>query len=528
MMSIKQPLDAVKTSSFVRHFYIVASWTGLSRVSGVIREMLLANIFGVGAFSDIYAFAIKLPSFFRKFFAEGALNVVLVPRLSCLAALNKKEQAIALAQQVLSILMLSVVIFSVLMECIMPGVVAVIAPGFKGKLYLSEDIIYFSRLIFPYIVLISITAMLSSLLNSFNHFAWPAAASFILNIVMILSLVVCKLLGPQISSRTIMHVVCLSTLGGGVLQCVSLWDNGRRNGLTLKLTRPRFDPEIKKIIKATIPGMLGASFTQINIFVDLAFASLLAVGSVSYLNFADRLNQLPLALFGASLGVALLPTLAKSWEAKDKLKAYETQNHAIVFSMALVIPATVGLFVLAEPIVSILYEHGKFSHFDVLQTMAALKAFVIGLPAYVLSKIFLTIFFANKNTKTPVYVAGGCVFLNGILSFILKGPLAHVGIALATAISSIINMILCAIILGRKELFKFPWSDAKQVVKIIVTSMVMGVVIWYAANVLFPIEYEDPPSAHKIPWLFGIVLVGIAVYSIQLYLLKIRSLFKNK
>jgi putative peptidoglycan lipid II flippase len=487
--------------------------------------MLLAHLFGISSFSDVYVFATKLPNFFRKFFAEGALNAVLIPRLSGLVILNKKDQVLSLAQQVLSILILSVLLFTLVMEYFMPDVINIIASGFKNKPLIRDDIIYFSRIIFPYIVCISTAAFFGGVLNSFNYFAWSAANSVVLNVTMILALLVCKLFESHFSARTIMHVVCLSCLGGGVLQCLTLWINSKKHGIAVGFTRPRLNPEVKNIIKATLPGMLGASVTQINIFVDLAFASLLPVGSVSYLSFADRLNQLPLSLFGAALGVALLPTLSKCWEAGDKLQAHKIQNYAIIFSMTFVLPATIGLFILAKPIVSVLYGHGRFGDFDVMQTMMALRAFVAGLPAYVLSKVLVTIFFANKNTKTPVFVAAVCVLLNWGLNRVLYVPLAHVGIAMATAISSIINVILCVVILKRKNLFNFSFHEAKQVAKIVVASAAMGGVIFLGDRLCFT---EEHARYLKIVFLFCTIGAGAIVYFGMLYALKLFSFIKDR
>ncbi|MDR3285102.1 MAG: murein biosynthesis integral membrane protein MurJ [Holosporales bacterium] len=513
MKNFKKSLIFEKNHPFIRAFFVFSSWTSISRIFGVIREILLANIFGASAFSDIYAFATKLPNFFRKFFAEGALNAVIVPKISGLIAQNDEENAFKLAQKMFSVLAIFLLIFVVIFEIGMPIVVNIVALGFKKNNELYNNVIYFSRLTFPYIWLISITALMSSIMNSFNHFSWSAANPIILNIAITIALVIGKVFEGKISLNTVMHYICFSFLFGGILQCLALWFNCKKNGIKLAFTKPQLTQEIKDIFKATIPGIIGAGVMQINIFIDLAFASLLPEGSVSYLNYADRINQLPLSLFGASLGISLLPSLSK-YIGHNQQKALEIQNNAIVFGMLFVMPATVGIFVLAKPIISLLYGHGRFDNYAILQTMLALKAFACGLPAYVLVKIFSAIFFANKDTKTPVKFAAICVLLNAVLNYIFRKYYAHVGIAAATAISSTINAILCIVFLFKKRKFCFTKKHIYKIFKITISSILMGVIL----NFILLNFSNASGTILQLLYMFMYVIIGFIIYLILIFL----------
>jgi putative peptidoglycan lipid II flippase len=263
--------------------------------------------------------------------------------------------------------------------------------------------------------------------------------------------------------------------------------------------------------------MIGASVMQINIFIDMAFASALPIGSISYLNCADRINQLPLSLLGAALGTTLLPSLAKFWSNNDYVQAHKTQSKAFIFSLFLVIPAAVGIFTLAERIVSFLYEHGKFDHSAVIQTMSALKAFVIGLPAYVISKVFLAIFFANKDTKTPVVVASICVLVNVVLNYVLRIHFAHVGIAIATATSSWVNIIIGFFVLSHRKLLKIGKTEIKSAVGIIAASVLMGLFVYFLSFFLL-----EKFQLRNFVNLIVSILAGITLYFSLTYPLKVK------
>lgn len=469
---------AVRPTSLFRSFFVVSGWTAVSRLSGLIREILMANLLGAGIFTDIYAFALKLPSFFRRFFAEGAFSAVLIPHFSHIISTESPERVRNFAREMLSVLAVGLFVFVLLFEWGMPLVVRVIAPGFVAKSGVFQQVIHFARIMFPYIWLISMVAYMSGILNALHRFAWAAAISVVVNLCMITSLLVSYGLGDRISNDGILHSVMICSLFGGGLQCVFLWQKCREQGFTLAFQRPRLTPEIRKILTATLPGIIGASVTQINIFVDMAFASGLPSGSVSYLNYADRLNQFPISLLGAALGTALLPTLSRLWKHQRSQEALHTQNRAMMMGMLLALPAALGLFLLAVPLVSLIYERGRFDTTAVLQTAAALKAFVCGLPFYILVKVFSAAFFAHKDTTTPLYIALVAVGTNASLNYVLSGPYAHVGIAMATAISAVVNASVALGILLKRHWFVITLSQLAGICKILIACTLMGGVVF--------------------------------------------------
>ncbi|MDR0631260.1 MAG: murein biosynthesis integral membrane protein MurJ [Holosporales bacterium] len=467
--------DILMNYNFIKSFLTVSSWTFISRISGVVREMVLASVLGAGVFTDIYLFAIKIPNFFRRFFAEGALNAVLVPKFSSMIEHDTPDNVQKFANQLFSILAVWLLVFVAIFEVGMPTVISVIAPGFKTRPFITSNIVYYARLVFPYIWMISMVAFISGILNSLHRFACASGISVILNIS-IVSALVCGQIG-KFSQVAIMHMLCLGIIIGGLLQFIIVLQNCKKHGMTFRLSMPRLTPDVKKILAATAPGMAGAGVVQINVFVDMAFASILPTGAVSYLGYADRLNQLPLSLIGAAIGTTLLPPLSRLWDSHKHDEARAAQNKALVIALMFAIPAAAGLFVTAEPIVHMLYGRGAFDLIAEHNTTAALKAFVCGLPGYVAVKIFSTIFFSNKDTRTPVIIAGISVLLNVVLNAVLIKPFGHVGIAIATAVSASINALLSGLVLSSRKLLSVQKTQWLQILGIILASVFMYVVV---------------------------------------------------
>jgi putative peptidoglycan lipid II flippase len=498
------------SNKFVRTFLIVSGLTGFSRISGVVREIILANIFGASAFTDIYAFATKLPNFFRRFFAEGALNAVLVPKFSNLIEHDTKKNIQKFANEIFSVFIIGLLLFVIIVEICMPYVVNVMAPGFRNNATMYSNIVYYTRLLFPYILMLSSIAFISGILNAMHCFAWSAAISSIVNISAIFGFFYCKIF--KLNSVMVMHVLCFSIIIGGFIQCLILWINCNHNGIRISFVSPVLTPEIKQIFKASIPGMIGAGVVQINILIDMAFATTLPIGSVSYLSYADRLNQLPLSLLGVALSTTIFPTLSRCYGNKNYSEAHSIQLKALLFALMFAIPSAIGLFILAEPIIQMLYGHGKFDQVAVIKTTLALRAFVCGLPCYVVTKIFSTVFFANKDTKTPVITSGICVFVNVTLNILLIARYGHVGIAMVTTISACINTILSGIILQRRKMFIFTKECFYKIFCIVCASIVMGYALLVCDKFI---------CLHKLIKIPILVLIGICCYTFQIYILKI-------
>lgn len=503
--------------SILRAFSVVSGWTFASRLSGLIREILMAKLLGAGVYSDIYAYALKLPSFFRRFFAEGALSAVLIPHFTHIMASDPPERVRQFAHNMISVLASGLLVFVLIFELAMPLVDRCIAPGFVKNPEVFAMVVHYTRLLFPYIWLISMVAFMGGILNAMHRFAWSAAISIVVNLCMVASLVVSVLLGERIQPGGILHSLIVCSLLGGVLQCWILKRHCARHGMPLRLTRPRLTPEVKGILKAALPGFLGAGVTQINIFIDMAFASLLPFGSASYLNYADRLNQFPISLIGAALGTSLLPTLSHLWGTQQHSQALQTQSKALTFSFALTAPACVGLFLLAEPIISLIYGRDKFDAYAVLQTSLALQAFGVGIPFYVATKVFSAVFFSHKDTKTPMWITLAVVALNSTLNSLLIGPLAHRGIAFATSFSALANTVLSFSILKHRGWVDLPVRALKGMAKILMATLVMG------GGLLWVLKATSLP--HPTPFsTLGFVMLGVALYLVSIVLLRAHKM----
>ena len=411
------------------------SFTLLSRITGFFRDMVLANFLGAGLISDAFFVAFKLPNLFRSLFAEGAFTSAFVPMLSQKLVTDSKQDALDFAAKAISVLAFFLALFVLIMEIFMPLVVRILAPGFiadSGKIELAVQL---SRITFPFLLFISIVSFQSGILNSLGKFAAPAAAPVILNLMMIASVFIFVPFGA-----TPAHGIAVGVTFAGFVEILWLMFFLHRQQAYLK---PDYhiwpllqDNSIRTLFKRIAPGVLGAGVYQINMVVDTILVSLVGTGAISWLYYANRLQQLPLGVVGAAIGVAVLPILSHHLKCGDNAEACKVQTKAIEYGALLSIPAAVALIVLAEPIINILFQHGKFGTLQTTMTARAVIAYAIGLPAYVLVKALAPNFFARGDTKTPVKYSIIVLLTNLSFSIILMKPFGHVGIASATTIRS--------------------------------------------------------------------------------------------
>jgi putative peptidoglycan lipid II flippase len=434
----------VETMRLIRSIVTVGVYTIGSRVVGFLRTTLQASLLGAGPMADALVIAIKIPNVLRRMFAEGAFNASFVPIFAGLLAREGPEKARSYAENIFSILLIALVILTLVAEFLMPHLITVVVSGFSRTPERLMYTIEYTRITFPFILFISICALFSGILNSLEKFAAAAASPMFGNIGI---LVTVYALVPFVNNvgRAFSFGICVC----GIIQAFwVLWPAWRR-GMGLRLCLPHFGPDIKKFFKLLGPAALGSGVVQVNIFLDMLIASYLPTGSVSYLEYADRLNQLPLSVIGIAIGTALLPLLSKQIRTQEMTAAHTTQNLALEYAMVLAIPATIGLFVLAYPSSQTVFQHGRLGPTDTLEVSYTLMAFALGLPAYILIKIFSTIFFARENTVTPVVVACIAVVLNLALNLLLYRSFAHVGLAFSTATSAWFNAFLLAYLLHR-------------------------------------------------------------------------------
>lgn len=432
----------------IRSIATVGFYTLGSRIFGFIRTTLMATFLGTGSIADAAALAIKIPSLLRRIFAEGAMNAAFVPTFSKYLMADGPESARSYAEEILSLLVFILALLVILVELFMPRLVSLFLPGFAKDSLRLTYVIEFTRITFPFILLISLTALYSGILNSLERFAAVAMSPMMGNIAIIL--VAFSLL--EVTS-TPGHAFSYGILACGVVQWVWVMIPAQREGMALRLRLPTFSPRVRHFFILMGPAAAGSGVVQINIFLDMLIASYLPTGGISFLNYAERLNQLPLSMLGTAVGTALLPLLSKQLKKGDHHEAMESQNLALEYSILFTIPALLGLMLIGESIVKVLYEHGKFSPQDTVETAKTLMALASGLPAYIMIKIFSTSFFAQEDTKTPVLVAVGAVVINVLLNLLLIKPLAHVGLGLATSLAAWVNAFVLGIILQKRGLF---------------------------------------------------------------------------
>lgn len=489
-----------------RSIATVGGWTMGSRVLGFVRDILIAGLLGAGQVTDAFFVALQLPNIFRRLFAEGAFNAAFVPLFAGELTQSGRAAARAFAERVFGVMAAVLIAFSVLVEIFMPEVMGVIAGGFRDdpeKFQLAVD---FARLTFPYLMFVSLAAMLSGILNTLERFVAAAAAPILLNIILIGALLGVNfsfLPDPGLALSWGVLIAGIGQLAWLALAC-------GRAGLLPYVPRLVMGPKVRRLFVLMGPGIIGAGVYQINVLIGVRLASELPEGSVSFLYFADRVNQLPLGVVGAAVGVTLLPLLSRQLNAGDDAGARESQNRAIEFAMLLTIPATAALLVLPGPIITVLFQRGQFGAHDALATALALMAFASGLPAYVLIKALAPGFFAREDTATPVKIAVGALILNVAVALSLMPFLAHVGIALAAAISAWANAGALAFFLYRRGLLAPDDRLRSRLVRVILSSIVMAAILWAAVRGLTP--WLVAGSLQGIAALVAVVIVGMVVY----------------
>jgi putative peptidoglycan lipid II flippase len=435
-------------AGLVRKVASVGGFTLLSRALGFVRDALTAQYLGAGPVADAFFVAFRLPNHFRALFAEGAFNAAFVPMFSGVLVQDGRAAARHFAEQALAFLLAAQLVLLVVFLVIMPWFMYVFAPGFADEPAKFALAVAFTRITFPYLLFITLVALMGAVLNSLDRFTAAAAAPILLNICLIGALLALTPILP-----TAGHALAWGTFLAGIAQFLYLVWNCRRAGMSLRLLVPRLTPEIRRFLRVLGPAALGAGIVQISLFADTLIASFLPTGSVSYLYYADRLNQLPLGVIGIAIGTVLLPELSRHLKRGDGAAAAISQNRAIELSLLLTLPAAAAFMVIAEPLLLTLFKRGAFDVADARASAQALVAYGFGLPAFVLIRSLVPGFYARGDTATPVRVAAAAVAANVALKLALIGPFAHVGVALGTSISSWLNALLLAWLLRRRGLF---------------------------------------------------------------------------
>lgn len=471
--------------SLIRNVGTIGGLTAISRVFGFARDILLARALGAGLAADAFQLAFTLPNTFRRLFAEGAFSVAFVPLYS--RALHgrdgepgSEEAATAFANDVLGVFVWVLFAFSAVCMVFMPGIVWLLAREYMsvpGKFELS---VFLARVTFPYLGLISLVAMLSGLLNARSRFGPGAAAPVLLNICLITAIILGDhWRGTSGDDVIVVEVLAAAVSISGLAQLAYLAWATKRAGVRLKVSWPRFTPEVKRLGMLILPATFGAGIYQISQLVDTFFATSLPQGSLTLLKLADRLNQMPLGIVGIALGTAILPMLSRHIHTGDAAEAQRLQGNAFEIATLLTLPAAAALAVCAPAFCTAFFVGGKFTPADGALMANIVVALVAGLPAYVIVKVLNPGFFAREDTRTPVWTALASLIFNIVVNIYVVGKYGIVGLAGATAASASLNCLLLYIILHRRGWFHFTPKLMSRLARQALATGAMAGVLWY-------------------------------------------------
>ncbi len=495
--------------SLLKNFATVGGATASSRLLGFIRDIFIAAALGAGPVADAFFVAFRFPNLFRRLFAEGAFNSAFIPLFTKALEGEGEAEARRFGEEALSTLLTALLVVTAIAEIAMPLLMLVMAPGFFSDPEKFDLTVFLTRIAFPYLALVSIVALYSGVLNARGRFAAAAFAPALLNVVLIAALVIIFRLDYE-NHPAAGVVLAWATLIGGALQLAVVMIAAGRDGMLLGFRRPRLTPGVRRLLKLGVPGILAGGITQINIVIGTIIASL-APSAVSYLYYADRVYQLPLGIVGVAIGVVLLPDLSRQLRSGRIDVADHTQNRSLEFAMALTLPAAIALFIMATPVIAVLFQRGSFDAADTIATADALAAFAAGLPAFVLIKVFSPGFFAREDTRTPMWFAGISVIVNVGLSLALFPFLAHIGIAIATSVAGWVNTVLLAVALHRRGQFKADAALRKRLPLLLLASVLMGVCLYLALWMVAPV-LANPGSLAGIVAVGGLVIGGVIAF----------------
>ena len=491
----------------------VGSWTMVSRLFGFVRDILTAAILGAGPVADAFFVAQRLPNLFRSLFAEGAFSAAFVPLANRALVEGGRPALKEFAEEAFSVLFAALLIFVALGEIFMPWVMRVIAPGFEKDPAKFQLVVNLTRITFPYLLFISLTALQGGLLNTVDRFAAAAATPVLLNLFLIAGLLLMTALHWPDGS-----VLAWALTLSGIAQFCWLMLSCRRADVGLRLRMPHLTEGVRQTLKIMGPGVLGAGVTQLNLLISTALASLLPSGSVSYLYYADRLNQLPLGVVGIAVATAILPPLSRAVRGGDTAAAMATQNRGLELALLLTLPAATALAILALPILAVLFERGAFGPAEASATASALIAYAVGLPAFVLVKVLAPAFFARHDTKTPVKVAMVTLATNLLLTVVLMQFFAHVGVAAALSVAGWLQAALLMTLLARREHFQLDARARANLPRIALATVGMGAVLAGLRVALDP-ALVGGAMTMRLAALAGLVVAGLIAFLALILLL---------
>ncbi len=458
----------------IKRILTVGGFTLLSRATGFVRDIILAAVLGAGPVADAFFVAFRLPNHFRAIFAEGAFNAAFVPAYARIRTQGGAERAGLFADHIFTVLLASQVILLALALVFTPAAIDLLAPGFVNdpeRYALAVDL---TRITFPYLLLITLVTLYGGILNALHRFAAAAAAPILLNV----SLIAAMLTAAYFPTPG--HAAAWGVLVSGFLQAFLVGGAAFRADVLARLRRPRLDADVRQFFRALGPATLGSAGVQLALFADTVIASFLPAGSLSALYYADRINQLPIGVIGIAAGTVVLPEMARRLAAGDEAGASHAQNRAFEFTLLMAIPCVAAFFVIPELIMRGLFVRGAFTDADAVAAAHTLVAYAFGLLPFVLIRSAVATFFARGDTATPVLAALIAAAVNIGFKVLLMGPLAQVGLALATSIGAWINLLLVVAFAMRAGHLRFDARLRQSAVKLGAAGLVMAVVLWFA------------------------------------------------
>lgn len=485
-------------SGLVRGFLSVGIWTFISRVSGFVRDILMAAWLGTGPVAEAFLIALSLPNMFRRFFAEGAFNTAFVPIFS--KKLENRADAQRFAAEAFSGLLSMVLVLTAIAMIFMPVLVWLMAAGFAGDERFGLTVEY-GRITFPYILLISLASMISGVLNANGRFTAAAAAPVLLNLLFIIGMGLGRLLGWDLGLT-----LAWATPLTGIAQLALVWWDAHRNGWTFFPRRPRLSPDMRRLLAVALPAAFAGGVVQLNLLIGRQVGSRFE-GAIGWLSYSDRLYQLPLGVVGAAVAVVLLPELARRIRAEDHAGGQSAYCRATEFGLFLTLPAAFAIAVIAEPMVATLFERGQFTAYDTSQTAKALVVYALGLPAFVLQKILQPLYFAREDTRTPFRFAAMSMVVNAVIAFGLMPLIGFLAAAIGTTIAAWV--MVCQLWWGTRIMGQAARPDTRlkrTAPRILAAAAIMAVALWFMES------WIETVGMRRGPGLALLVFGGAAIY----------------
>jgi putative peptidoglycan lipid II flippase len=506
-------------ANVARHAGIISLAVIASRVLGLVRDLVFAVFFGAGFHYDAFLTAFRIPNLLRDLFAEGALSSAFVTTFTQVLEKKGEKEARLLSNRVATLMIIVISIISVIAWYEAPIIVAALAPGFFAIPGKAELAIELTRIMIPFLLFVALAAQAMGILNAHGRFAVPASASAFFNLGSIVGgLAFGFVLGPFIGISAIAGMA-YGTLIGGFLQLAVQWPSLRDVGFSYRPMLSLSDPGVRQIAAMMGPAVIGTAAVQINVFINTNFASSIidpatgAVinGPVSWLNYAFRFMQFPIGVFGVAIATAALPQLSRETAHADYQQFRRTLVHALILVFVLCIPSAVGLAVLARPIIALIFEHGRFTAFDTVQTGNALAAYAIGLTGYAAVKVLSPAFYAFGDARTPMLISLGSIVINYLMNSLLVVPFGHVGLAVSTSCVALVNFLALAMFMRRK-LGRIGGRElGSKGLRIAAASVPMALVAW-TVNELVPVLPLAGFALALTRVLFAVALAAISFY----------------